>query len=149
MGTFTAGHSTRKLEDLVCLLKENGIEMLVDVRFSPRSRHNPQFNKDGLERACRKAGIAYLHLKRLGGFRKGGYKKYSKTPAFKREMAALQKRIKRKRSCILCAERNPYKCHRRYISDWLKRRGFSVIHILDMKRKERHLITRKRTIKCD
>jgi len=72
MGILTIGHSTRTLEDFLCIIKENRLEVLVDVRHFPHSRHNPQFNKEVLERVCRDNGIQYKWIEILGGFRKGG-----------------------------------------------------------------------------
>ena len=45
---YTVGHSTLSLDEFVGLLRAYGIERLVDVRTIPRSRHNPQFNRDTL-----------------------------------------------------------------------------------------------------
>jgi len=149
MDIFTIGHSTRTLEDFIALLKEQGIDTLIDVRSSPYSKHNPQFNKEILGRGCRSNRIKYLWMEKLGGFRKGGYKEYTKTPAFKNELKKLEKTVKQHKACVLCSEYNPYKCHRRYIADALKRKGFQVIHLFHENRKEGHLIAKKRTIKCD
>ncbi len=54
---YTVGHSTRSLEEFVPLLWAHGVARLVDVRSIPRSRHNPQFNRDQLHRLLRRAGI--------------------------------------------------------------------------------------------
>ena len=56
---FAVGHSNRTLEFLVGLLLGYEIERLVDVRTVPRSRHNPQFNRDSLPQNLRSVGIAY------------------------------------------------------------------------------------------
>src|SRR5579862_9609163 len=66
---FTIGHSTRTADELIGLLRENGIDLLVDVRSVPRSRANPQFNADALPAPLAAAGIGYRHLKALGGLR--------------------------------------------------------------------------------
>src|SRR5438045_1315732 len=68
---FTVGHSTRTLEDFIALLRESGIETLVDVRAFPRSRRHPQFNVDTLPDALAAAGIEYRHMRALGGRRSG------------------------------------------------------------------------------
>src|SRR5690606_26272410 len=67
---FTIGHSTRSFEELVALLRAHGIERLVDVRTIPRSRRNPQFNRDTLGPALRNRRIAYRHMQGLGGLRR-------------------------------------------------------------------------------
>ena len=69
MTVFTVGHSTRPIEEFLALLGEHGIKRLVDVRTVPRSRHNPQFNRDALPAAVRQADIAYTHMKELGSDR--------------------------------------------------------------------------------
>ncbi len=42
---------------------------VVDVCTIPRSRHNPQFNKETLSDCLRAAGVAYEHMLGLGGLR--------------------------------------------------------------------------------
>ena len=66
---FTVGHSTRSLEELVGILRAHGIERLVDVRTIPRSRHNPQFNRETLSKALHNRRLSYRHMKALGGLR--------------------------------------------------------------------------------
>ncbi|HET7057053.1 MAG TPA: DUF488 domain-containing protein, partial [Thermomicrobiales bacterium] len=68
---YTIGHSTRPQSELIDLLRDFGVRTLVDVRTVPRSRRNPQFNKDELTIALPAAGVKYAHVARLGGLRKG------------------------------------------------------------------------------
>ena len=88
---YTIGHSTRSLEEFVRVLKHYRIDILVDTRHFPRSRHNPQFNKELLEKELPKHKIEYAWLEVLGGFRKGGYKKYAGTEEFRRGIDELIK----------------------------------------------------------
>src|SRR3989442_2095571 len=67
---YTVGHSNRTLEALLGILRAHGMACLGDVRTVPRSRHNPQFNAESLEKTLPEAGIAYVRLPRLGGLRK-------------------------------------------------------------------------------
>lgn len=64
---FTIGHSTRVIEDFIRLLKAHGVQRVIDVRTIPRSRHNPQFNRDHLSPALHRARIHYRHMPGLGG----------------------------------------------------------------------------------
>lgn len=67
-----AGANGRTLnagEDFIALLKAHAVKRLVDVRAIPRSRHNPQFNREQMGPALRRAGISYLHMPALGGLR--------------------------------------------------------------------------------
>jgi len=65
----TIGHSTHPLDEFVSLLKINVVTHVLDVRTVPRSRQNPQFNKETLSDFLRAAGIKYMHLPELGGLR--------------------------------------------------------------------------------
>src|SRR5690349_475350 len=66
---YTIGHSTRTIDEFLDLLTAYGIQELVDVRTIPGSRRHPQFGRDLLPAALEQAGIAYTHLKHLGGLR--------------------------------------------------------------------------------
>jgi len=66
---YTIGHSTRPIAEFIGLLKENGVELLADVRTVPGSRHNPQYAQAALAASVEEAGISYRHLKGLGGLR--------------------------------------------------------------------------------
>ena len=66
---FTVGHSTRPIEDFVALLTAAEVKLVVDVRTVPRSRTNPQFNRDILPASLAAHGIAYEHFAALGGLR--------------------------------------------------------------------------------
>lgn len=56
------GHSTRTIEEFISLLQAHSVSRIVDVRTVPRSRHNPQFNKDTLHVSLEKVGLSYVHL---------------------------------------------------------------------------------------
>lgn len=65
----TIGHSARSLQEFVQLLQANQVSHVLDVRTVPRSRHNPQFNRDALPLSLQEVGIGYSHLPGLGGLR--------------------------------------------------------------------------------
>lgn len=66
---FTIGHSTRPFDKFLEILKTFHIEMVADVRTIPKSRHNPQFNKDNLKKGLEGHGVGYIHMAELGGLR--------------------------------------------------------------------------------
>src|SRR5947207_3209481 len=66
---YTIGHSTRSLAEFLALLKSADIRLLADVRTIPRSRANPQFNRDSLPATLVGTGIDYAHMADLGGLR--------------------------------------------------------------------------------
>jgi len=101
---FTVGHSTRSLEDLVAILRAHGVKRLVDVRRIPRSRHNPQFNRETLSKALHHRRLNYRHMKALSGLRHAspdsintgwrnasfrGFADYMQTPAFREALERL------------------------------------------------------------
>jgi uncharacterized protein (DUF488 family) len=141
----TVGHGSRTIEELVALLKEAGVDTLMDVRAQPRSRHNPQFNDAALRAACERAGAVYHWAGRqLGGMRaprpdsphvaldegRRGFADHMDTEAFKKGAAQLQQLAARGACAILCAERDPSRCHRSLIADYLVLQGVRVVHLL-------------------
>lgn len=127
---FTLGTSRRSEEDFIEILLFYDIKTVIDVRRFPTSKISI-FKKNYLENLLSKEGIFYLFLgKELGGFRKGGYEAYSKTDEFKKGIDKIEEVINNN-AVIICAERFPWKCHRRWIARELKRRGWQVEHIID------------------
>jgi uncharacterized protein (DUF488 family) len=145
---FTIGHSTRSVSELIDLLRQAGVEMLVDVRSVPHSRANPQFNIEGLPTALAQAGIEYRHLLALGGLRHRpkdvppspntlwrndsfrNYADYAMTAAFRSGFDELCALAREHRCAIMCAEAVWWRCHRRIIADYLLQRGYPVTHIM-------------------
>src|SRR5579862_1965082 len=145
---FTIGNSTRPIGELIALLKEAGVERLVDVRSVPRSRANRQFNADALPEPLAAAGIGYTHLAALGGLRhhpKGAppspntlwrndafrnYADYAMTPLFHAGLDELCDLAREERCAIMCVEAVWWRCHRRIIADYLLARGLGVTHIM-------------------
>ena len=141
---FTVGHSTRSLEELIAILGQAGIELLVDVRSVPRSRRHPQFERTALVESLPAHGIGYLHARELGGFRRPqadsknggweqpafrGYADYMDTEQFGSALDELQREARSRLSCVMCAEAQWWRCHRRLISDALVIRGWQVGHL--------------------
>ncbi|MGY4706500.1 DUF488 domain-containing protein [Candidatus Bipolaricaulota sp. J31] len=131
---YTVGHSNLTLQEFLNLLSRWGIELVVDVRRFPTSRKYPHFQREELTRALRKAGIGYVFLgEELGGYRRGGYEARMSTPTFAAGLRKLEELATRAKTAVMCAERDPRGCHRRFISAALAARGFRVIHILGPK----------------
>ena len=153
---FTIGHSTRPLSELVQLLRAHGVHRVIDIRTIPRSRHNPQYNRETLGPALRSNGIGYLHLKALGGLRRTksdsknvgwhnasfrGFADYMQTAEFEAAFARAIKLSKVKPSVLMCAEGVPWRCHRSLVADALAARKFSVKHIMSVTRANQHKLT--------
>jgi uncharacterized protein (DUF488 family) len=142
---WTIGHGTRPIADFVAILHEHGIGTLVDVRQFPGSRRNPQYSQEPLRAALEQAGLRYVHLVDLGGFRKGGYEAYMATPAWRGGFAALAALVEHGgRVAICCAESVPWKCHRRFIAEHAAQQGWDIVHVIDAKRTLPHRKPRPR-----
>lgn len=128
---FTLGTDRRSEEDFIEILLAHTIEALIDVRSVPKSKI-PTFNRRYLEGLLKNEGIGYHYLgDELGGLRKGGYTAYILTDAFMRGIDKLESLAGNTLSVIICAERFPWKCHRKWISRELHKRGWHVEHIID------------------
>jgi uncharacterized protein (DUF488 family) len=142
---LTIGHSTHPIEQFIDLLRAHGVTLVADVRTVPRSRHNPQFNRNTLPEALAAAGIDYRHLPGLGGLRrpnpdssnKGwrnasfrGFADYMQTAEFAASLDELLGLAQQWRVAIMCAEAVPWRCHRSLIADALVARGIGVEHIV-------------------
>jgi uncharacterized protein (DUF488 family) len=141
---MTIGHSTRPIAEFVHLLKAHGVERLADVRTVPRSRHNPQFNRDQLSPSLHSARIHYSYMAGLGGFRRPvddsinmgwhnpsfrGYADYMQTAQFREHLEVLINLAEQERVAVMCAEAVPWRCHRSLIADALTVRGIEVREI--------------------
>jgi uncharacterized protein (DUF488 family) len=141
---FTIGHSTLASEVFRQALRENGVQLLVDVRTVPRSRHNPQFATEALAHSLQDEGIEYRWMPALGGLRharKGsintgwrnssfrGYADYMQTGPFQAALEILMEADTQTAAAIMCAEAVPWRCHRSLIADALTVRGRAVEHI--------------------
>ena len=135
MVIYTIGHSARAKEQFLHLLKQHDIEAVIDVRHFPTSTKHPHFKRECMQHWLTDMGIRYYWLgDTLGGYRNGGYEAYMQTEAFAHGIAELEAIARECRAAIMCAERFPWKCHRRFIASYLQLRGWIVIHIIDEKR---------------
>jgi uncharacterized protein (DUF488 family) len=153
---MTIGHSNRPLEELIGMLQAHGVDLLVDVRTVPKSRHNPQFNTENLPAPLHQAGIGYLHMPGLGGLRHArkdsintgwrndsfrGYADYMQTPEFEVALSALLQAAEGRHAVVMCAEAVPWRCHRSMIADALTARGVAVEHIMSEAKRNPHKMT--------
>ena len=142
---LTIGHSTRTLEEFIELLKAYSVGLLVDVRTVPRSRHNPQFNKETLPATLKQYGVRYIHMPEIGGLRHPkrdsinlawknsgfrGYADYMQTQEFTDSLLKIVALARENRLALMCAEALPWRCHRNLISDALVVRHIKVEHII-------------------
>lgn len=154
---WTIGHSTRTLEHFVEMLHSFDIKLLADIRSFPGSRRVPQFNKENLEKSMPANGIAYVHLKQLGGRRPvhkdskntgwrhpafRGYADYMETDDFKKGIEQLEAMAVKQRTAYMCSEAVWWSCHRSMVSDYLKLNGWLVHHIMEVNKATEHPYTK-------
>ena len=145
LSVYTIGHSTRTLEEFIEMLKSYGVTLLVDVRTVPRSRHNPQFNKETLPASLKSQGIKYIHMQEIGGLRRPkndsinlawknksfrGYADFMQTNEFTDNLLKIIALARENCLALMCAEALPWRCHRSLISDALVVRHVKVQHII-------------------
>ncbi len=154
---LTIGHSTRALDDFLDVLRAHTVTRLVDIRTIPRSRHNPQFNRETLFKSLKESAIEYVLLKQLGGLRRPkldsanmgwrnssfrGFADYMQTEPFAKGIDELIGLDQNGQVAIMCAEVLPWRCHRWLIADALTVRGVQVEHIMTIKTRSKHSLTR-------
>lgn len=145
---YTIGHSTRSIEEFVALLQAADVRLVADVRTVPRSRTNPQYNRDTLPAGLSEFQIGYEHIAALGGLRghRGdvaasvnafwqnerfhNYADYALSESFRAGLARLRELGHATTCAIMCAEAVWWRCHRRIIADYLIAAGEPVFHIL-------------------
>jgi uncharacterized protein (DUF488 family) len=148
---FTIGHSTRPIGDFIDLLTASEIGIVVDVRTIPRSRTNPQYNREALPLSLAEFQVAYEHIAELGGRRARAqhiapevnafwknqsfhnYADYAMGDGFRSGLARLRELGSVRRCAVMCAEAVWWRCHRRIIADYLLVAGERVFHILGPK----------------
>jgi uncharacterized protein (DUF488 family) len=142
---YTIGHSTRSLPELIAALQAHSIETLVDIRSFPVSRRLPHFDRESLESSLPQAGIRYVWMKALGGYRKKirddspntalrnvsfrNYADHMLMQEFEDAIRELVRIGEQSRTAYMCAERVWFHCHRMLVSDWLVAHGHTVLHI--------------------
>lgn len=148
----TIGHSTRSIADFVALLQVGAVGMVVDIRKFPRSRTNPQFNIDTLPEALSAWQISYARIEELGGRRAKSrivppdingfwtnqsfhnYADYALSDAFHAGLSQLRQLSRERRLAIMCSEAVWWRCHRRFVADYLLYEGRDVFHLMDVAR---------------
>ncbi|MCX7817514.1 MAG: DUF488 domain-containing protein [Syntrophales bacterium] len=155
---FTIGHSNHPIDWFITLLKIHGIKALADVRSSPYSRFNPQFNMKALDETLKKENIDYIFM---GNELGGKPKKQASSDAIQLDFKSLVSRkefqsgIERvlniaemQRLVLMCAEKEPLDCHRTIvICRYLRTCGINILHILADGSTEDHRQTELRLLK--
>lgn len=146
---YTIGHSTHSTERFLKLLAMHEISAIADVRSTPYSRFNPQFNREGLSKDLKSSGIAYVFLGRELGARSedprcnaGGKVQYdllARTEPFQEGLRRIAKGVRQQRIALMCAEKDPLTCHRAIlVCRHLANVGIGAQHVREDGRLESH-----------
>ncbi|MBC5804789.1 MAG: DNA repair protein [Candidatus Eremiobacter antarcticus] len=157
MRLLTLGHGTLAIAAFVDLVRAADVASIVDVRTVPKSRHNPQFEREAMEQWTNEAGLTYAWEPRLGGFRRPkpdspniglrhpafrGYADYMQTAEFWVALDEVLDRASTAPSAIMCSESLWWRCHRRLIADAaVLARGVEVLDLFHSGRRVPHPIT--------
>lgn len=154
---FTIGHSTHSIEKFIALLSMHGIEAVADVRSSPFSKFNPQFNRENLQISLKASGIRYVFLGKELGARsedptcyvadKVQYDRLAKNPLFQSGLDRVIEGANSYRIALMCAEKDPLDCHRTIlVARELLKRGMTITHILEDGSLENHTESQTRLV---
>lgn len=138
---YTIGYGSRSVESLIQILKQCGIDYLVDVRSAPYSRYKPEYSKEALAQTLQEAGIRYLFLgEQLGGRPsdpacytdgKVDYEKVKLQLFYQAGLQRIQQAFRQQVHVVLmCSEGKPSQCHRsKLIGASLSALNIPVVHI--------------------
>ena len=136
---YTVGHSNHPIERFIELIDGVGIELIVDVRSVPFSRFAPQFNRKIVEKSLNSANLGYHYLGDLLGGRPEGmgertflsWEQAAALASFQDGLGRLSALSASKRCAVMCAEKDPNRCHRKHlIARAVVSGGGNVVHIL-------------------
>jgi uncharacterized protein (DUF488 family) len=142
---LTVGHGTASQDELTALLRDAGLQRLVDVRRFPGSRAHPHVGRDALARWLPAAGIVYRWDERLGGRRRvpaespdvwwqvaafRAYADHMRSREFQDAIDDLIADVQHAPTAVMCSETLWWRCHRRLIADYtVQVRGVAVCHL--------------------
>ncbi|MDT8378341.1 MAG: DUF488 domain-containing protein [Desulfotignum sp.] len=155
---YTIGHSTHTTDEFLSLLKRHAVTAVADVRSSPYSRFNPQFNRETLEKDLKAHRIAYVYLGDCLGPRSGdpgcyvdgkaAYRLIAETELFRQGINRLKKGMAQHTIALMCSEKDPVSCHRMIlVCRHLKDNTLEILHILEDGNLETNEAAEKRLMK--
>ncbi|HVO83355.1 MAG TPA: DUF488 domain-containing protein [Syntrophobacteria bacterium] len=161
---YSVGHGTRTAAAFASILRSFAIQHLADIRSYPGSKRNPHLRQEPLRESVGQAKISYTWIPHLGGLRRTGlgpqsphqaltsgafrnYADHMDSPEFVAAVQQLLRLAKMGRTCFMCAETAPQRCHRFLLADYLFVQGVQVIHILERDRSSLHHLSLHATIR--
>ena len=144
MEIYTIGHSNYTVERLIDMLRHYNINCVVDIRGTPYSKYNIQFDKDTIKYTLTKAGFVYIYMgeelaaKRVRkvSYNSEGYSDFKEVINEEEFIRGIE-RLKTGYSkgyniALLGAMQDPIRCHRSIlVGRYLRDNNINVKHILD------------------
>lgn len=140
---YSIGHGNKKFEDFLKELGSFNIKYLIDVRTSPYSKYNPQYNRELLKTNLEAANITYVYMgDNLGGLPsdrscyvdgKVSYDLIKDKDFFREGLARLIKAYEKDINvAVMCSESKPEECHRsKLIGQELLKKNIVIQHIIE------------------
>ena len=153
---YSIGHSTHSIEEFLNMLRSFDIKIIADIRSMPGSRKFPQFDMEKIKISLNEIGIQYIHMADLGGRRKmkkesknnrwnnnsfKGYADYMETKEFENAIVKLEHIALDHPTAYMCSEAVWWRCHRSMVSDFLKAKGWTILHIMATGKVQEHKFT--------
>lgn len=146
---LTFGHGRLDVASLQRLVTDSGIELVVDIRRFPGSRHNEAVSRDHLPGTFTDVGVGYRWDERLGGRRHltkdqdaispdtwwrvaafRAYAAHTRTSKFGDAVHDLLADVAHHRTAVMCSETVWWRCHRRIVADVVMvGHGVPVMHL--------------------
>ncbi len=128
----TIGYEGSTIASVLAVLRDAGVELLVDVRAVAQSR-KPGFSKRQLAAALDEVCIGYVHLQGLGTPKPGRdavraghpermeiiFREHMTSDRSQAELAQAKGLVSERRACLLCFERDHLTCHRRLVAEMI------------------------------
>ena len=144
MIVWTIGYEKQRIDRFIATLQAAGIRRVIDVRDVAWS-HNTSYTKKNIERSLSKAGIGYTHLQALGDPKEGReaakagdedsfhavFGAHLAGDAAQAALVQLKSMAATERTCLMCLESDPERCHRSLICEALQRDGVEVRHLIE------------------
>jgi uncharacterized protein (DUF488 family) len=140
---LTIGYQGCTIDEVLAELRRAGVSLLIDVRALPLSR-KPGFSKRQLAAGLDERGIAYVHLQGLGTPKPGRdavraghpermepiFREHMHSDRAQAELAQARQLARRGGVCLLCFERDPMTCHRRFVAGMISvETGQPIMHL--------------------
>lgn len=120
---YTIGCSSYDVEYFIGRLKRNDVNVIVDVRSVPYSKHTPQYNADVLKKVLKQNQILYMDFSKEFGARREenevyvnnrvNFEKVMNLSIFQQGVERIKKGLESGYSiALMCTEKDPENCHR-------------------------------------